>query len=198
MSISKSLLKKQYLIERKSSATIAKLHSLSESGVNYWLKKYGIAKRDIAEAMYAKHNPKGDPFAIRTPQTLAQAQLRGLGLGLYWGEGTKKSKTSIKLGNSDPALINAFIKFLKEIYGIKTDRLRFSLQVFSDCTPEKALTYWRSHLHVARNRSSKTTITKSGRIGTYRQKNLFGVATVYFHNRKLRDILCSDLKTMPE
>ncbi len=40
--------------------------------------------------------------------------------------------------------------------------------------------------------------TRSGKIGTYRQKSAHGVVTVYFHNKKLRDILLAEIEKIKE
>ena len=101
-----------YTDQKLSSAAIAKQLNCSVSKVNYWLNKHHIKKRSISDAIYAKHNPNGDPFVPAKIDSYAKAQLYGMGIGLYWGEGTKANKHSIRLGNSDPALIKMFMCFL--------------------------------------------------------------------------------------
>lgn len=190
MFLRKEKLEKFYRKESKSSAEIAKIFNCSEHKVNYWLEKYNIKKRSISEAMYIKYNPYGDPFIIKKPSNFYEATLFGLGIGLYWGEGNKKNKTSIKLGNTDPFLIKKFIEFLKLLCGIHTEKLRFSLQIFSDLNPLQAKRFWVKKLGVSLHQFTKTTITPPRGIGNYKNKNQSGVLTVHFHNRKLRDIIC--------
>ncbi len=195
MNISRQILSKYYLKENKSVSEIASILKKSETGVNYWMKKYKIKKRTISEAIYLKDNPKGDPFKIKKPKNLYFSELKGLGLGLYWGEGNKLNKNSIKLANTDPALINKFIEFLINILGVDNNKIKFSLQIFSDINPVKAKKYWIKTLKVKSSQfSKKITITESGKIGTYRRKSKYGVLTVYFHNKKLRNIL---IKMLP-
>src|SRR3989344_5103354 len=98
-------IKKLYIKDKKSSLEIARLIGCSERTVNYWLAKYKIPKRTISEAIYIKHNPNGDPFKFVAPKDFKEAKLFGIGLGLYWGEGTKADQFSIRLGNTDPMLI---------------------------------------------------------------------------------------------
>jgi hypothetical protein len=93
------------------------------------------------------------------------------------------------LGNTDPELIKAFIKFLVELFGVNRERLRFSLQIFSDTDPEEALAFWIDQLGADPSQFGKIVVTISGSIGTYSQKNMNGVLTVQFHNKKLRDII---------
>lgn len=157
------------------------------------MEKYKITRRSRSEATYTKKHPNGDPFKFNPPGNIAEAKLLGLGLGLYWGEGNKLNKTSIRLGNTDPQLIKVFIKFITHIFGVRKQDLRFGLQIFTDINPEQALYYWINELGVKQEQFCKPTITVSGSIGTYRHKSKFGVVTVNYHNKKLRDLLVSML-----
>lgn len=183
-----------YLHERRSSAEVAQLLGCSTHKVDYWLAKYYIPKRTISDAIYAKHNPEGDPFRWREPKTVAEAELKGLGLGIYWGEGTRKNKTSLRLGNTDPRLLQTFLEFLEAICGMDRRRLRFSLQVFSDTDAGVARRFWCRQLSIVHSQFSKTSVTPSRGIGTYKSKSQYGVLMVYVHNRKLRDLVCHKLE----
>lgn len=190
----KETLENLYLKEYKSVNEISKILNRSETTVNYWMKKYSIKKRKISDAIYLKNNPCGDPFEIILPRNLYEAELKGFGLGLYWGEGNKKNKNSIKLGNTDPKLIQKFMEFLIRILGVKKEKIKFSLQIFSDIDPNEAKKYWLNFLQVDENQfSKKITVTSTGKIGNYKQKNRFGVLTIYYHNTKLRNVLLNML-----
>lgn len=182
-------LEKQYITDKKSVQEIAGTLGCSVNKVIYWMDKYQIKRRSISDAIYQKHNPNGDPFALRPVATKKAAKLLGMGIGLYWGEGNKANKYSVRLGNTDPELINTFIKFLVELFGVDKGKLKFGLQLFTDSNPQKALTFWTESLGVKPSQFYKITVTISGSIGTYRHKNTNGVLTVYYHNKKLRDIL---------
>lgn len=196
MAITREALKKLYSDNKKSAADIAKILHYSGRTINYWLKKHRIKKRTISEAVYLKNNPDGDPFKIKTPSNLYEAELRGLGLGLYWGEGNKRNKNSIKLGNTDPSLVKKFLEFLDKIYAVDKRRLRFGLQIFSDINPKLAYSFWTGQLKFPKKQFYKTIVTPARSVGTYRQKNKYGVLTVYFHNTKLRNIICSAIDNM--
>ena len=88
------ILKKQKLkdlYERGfSMKEIADNIDCSSQKVAYWMNKFNIPRRTRSNATYVKRNPNGDPFKIINPQNLKDAELKGYGLGLYWGEGTKK------------------------------------------------------------------------------------------------------------
>lgn len=187
--IAEQSLRDLYLIKKLSMREIAEKLGFSIHKISYWMDKYVITTRTQSEAVYVWNNPNGDPFKFKRPSNNAEAELYGLGLGLYWGEGTKASKDSIRLGNTDSKLINAFIRFLKTFLSIPKENLKFGLQIFSDTNPSAALDFWVKELKISRKQFYKVTVTKSRSLGTYRHKSQYGVLTVHYHNKKARDIL---------
>lgn len=177
-----------------SMAEVARHLGCSAHKVMYWMERYKLVRRSLSDALYAKYNPDGDPFRVIPIVTRQDAFIAGLGLGLYWGEGTKANRTSVRLGNADPRLIRAFIAFLKHRYGARPEKFTFGLQVFSDTSPAKAKRYWCDALGVPQRQFQKVVVTPSRGAGTYRRRLENGVVTVYFHNRKLRDILVRELE----
>jgi 1-acyl-sn-glycerol-3-phosphate acyltransferase len=119
--------------------------------------------------------------------------LFGLGLGLYWGEGTKANKSAVRLGNTDAGLLNIFIKFLVTFFNIKKKDLRFHMHIFSDIDVDKAYDFWIKKLKVKKEQFYKPFVTRTGKLGTYRKKSKYGVVTVYYCNKKLRDLLINNL-----
>lgn len=193
----KSTLYKMYVKEQLSAHDIARRVHKGTSTINYWLKKHEISKRTIRDAIYIKHNPHGDPFVYAPPKTIEDALLEGIGIGLYWGEGTKRNPTSVRLGNSDPKLIRYFIKFLERRLHIQKNKLRFGLQIFSDTSPSAALAHWRRELSAPSSAFQKVIITPARGAGNYKHKSKYGVLTVHFNNRKLRDKLCAFIENLP-
>lgn len=135
-------------------------------------------------------------FLSKNPNTLEDSFLFGLGLGLYWGEGNKKNKTSVRLGNTNPRLVKRFIEFLQHTYGARKEKFRFSLQIFSDMNPKEALRFWVNALQVSPQQFGKVIVTPSRGLGTYREKTQHGVVTVYFSNTRLRDLLCAEIERL--
>jgi hypothetical protein len=196
VALSQSTLRKLYIGQRLSVAQIAHKLRCSQGQINYWLKKFEIKKRTIQDATYGRLNPKGDPFTEVTVKSTHDAFLVGLGIGLYWGEGTKKNKHAVRLGNTDPYLIKAFLLFLRKHFKIQNHRLKFGLQVFSDMNLQSEEKFWCDFLKVDRKQFYSTTVTKSGKVGNYREKSEHGVLTVYFHNVKLQKRLLQEIERM--
>lgn len=191
----KESLERYYLIEKKSSKEISLLFKCSENKVNYWMDKYTIKKRSIADSMYVKCNPLGDPFSVNKSFRMNQNFIYGLGLGLFWGEGNKKNKNSVRLGNTDPDLIRLFIIYLRSVYNIDVEKLNFSIQIFEDLDVDTVRNFWIEKLNIKPIQIyRKITISKSGKKGSYKNKNKYGVVTVYFNNTKLKQILDKEIE----
>lgn len=187
--MTKNELFKLYVTDKKSMYEIANIFAFSLHKVSYWMHRFKIPVRSRSEATYVKRNPVGDPFHFRFPKNKYEERLFGIGVGLYWGEGTKADKNSVRLGNTDPKLIAIFIEFLTTFFQIKKADLRFGLQIFSDIDPQDALDFWRGKLKLKDSQFLKTIVTRSGSVGTYRKKSEFGVLQVMYHNKKMRDVL---------
>lgn len=196
--ISKNSLTKLYLNQKKSSQEISKILSCSPNKVNYWLNKHNIKKRTISDAIYLQQNPDGDPFRFKKPSDSKDWFLFGLGLGLYWGEGNKKNTVAVRLGNTDPYLIIKFLEFLKNIYEVDDHKIKFGLQIFSDIPPKKALEFWCKKLKVEKEKFQKVVVTPARGKGTYKNKNDTGVLTIYFGNKKLRDIINNEIEILKQ
>lgn len=191
--LKRALLEDLYIGKKQSMMQISRRLGCSHHKVAYWINEYEIPRRSRSEGVYLRHNPNGDPFKLVKPKTANDHFLYGLGLGLYWGEGTKASKNAVRLGNSDPRIIKTFMKFLIQLYSVDKSALRFGLQIFSDVNPREALTYWLAELDVGQSQFYKPLVTRSGKVGNYRVKNRYGVVTIYFGNTKLRNELVNQI-----
>jgi len=192
--IPKDKLVELYTVQSLSMSQISKRLGCSVHKVEYWMKQYKIRRRNRSEANYLIYNPSGDPFDIKTDLSVEENYLKGIALGIYWGEGNKRNIHSIRVGNTDPGLILVFTKFLREICRVREEKIRFGLQLFSDVDKRDAINFWVTKLNISKQQFMPTiSRIQSGKIGTYKSKNIYGVMTVQVNNRKLRDWLNSQL-----
>lgn len=177
----------------KSMRDISRQLNCSVHKVVYWMDKYGIKRRTMSEATYLKANPNGDPFKIRTKLSFSDWFLYGLGMGIYFGEGNKLSKTALRVANTDPRILKLFIKFLLKICGLKKHRLSYSIISFNDVDPIISRDFWAEQLGVPPDKFGKITVIPHQGSGTYRRKSQFGVCTVQANNVKLRNWLINQM-----
>jgi hypothetical protein len=172
-----------------SAAEIGNELGISWRKVIYLMEKHNIRRRSRSEATYRKLNPEGNPFKIKRNLSKEEEQLKTIALGLYLGEGTKSNSISVRLSNSDPNLINIFLKFLKNICGVKTQKIKLWLTLHSDISATEAKLYWSQCLNIPLSRFSESVIVNHRGNGFFRKSSLYGTATVCVHNMKLRKIL---------
>jgi len=190
-------LKDLYLQKNLSAFEISKIFNCSENKINHWLKYYNIQKRSISDAIYLKHNPNGDPFSSKVKLNAKEKELKALGLGIYWGEGDKSlNNTSVRLGNTDPYLLKRFREFLRKIYCVKEEKIKYGLILFNDANERQAVHFWKEHIEIRRKQLGKITkIAPQGK-GTYKRKSRTGVFIINFTNKKLKEIILKEIQNL--
>ncbi len=156
--------------------------------VRYWMERYNIPRRSRSEANYLKYNPAGDPFKIKKLKTRKDIELFNLGIGLFLGEGTKKTKHHVILTNTNPKILKLFLKFLKEICGVKNRKIKVASNIFDDVDLKEALNFWRKSVGISRS-MFRTSIIRKSRGGTYKNKSKYGTLTIYVSNTKLKKLI---------
>ena len=61
---------------------------------------------------------------------------------LYWGEGDKMPRGSLRLTNTDPKMIGVFVAFLKKAMGIQKEKIRAELILYPDLSDMRCKTFW--------------------------------------------------------
>lgn len=177
----------------KSMQQIADTLECSIHKVAYWMEKYSIKRRSRSEALYFRLNPEGNPFKIKNQLTQSELFLFGLGVGIYWGEGNKVSKHSVRVANTDHRMIKSFLQFLRVICNVEEKKIRYSLVIFNNASETKAVEFWSKQLGVTSSVFGKiVSIPPQGK-GTYRRKSEFGVCTVTVSNIKLKSWLMQQI-----
>lgn len=182
---SEKWLQQEYIYRQKSMQTIADELGVNLKTVQYWMDKHNIQRRNRSEATYVKRNPNGDPFNIKKEFTDADKILFFMTLGLYLGEGSKSpERCKVALGNSDPLIIRVFIRFLKELCGVKETKIKLELNIYNDINQKAALDYWLMVTELSLSNFYKPFVRES-RKGSYKHWSRFGTLTVSVNNQKL-------------
>ena len=191
--IPKKTLLSLYINKKFSLSECASKLKVSLHKIKYWLNKYNIPIRSRSDAVYRWHNPDGDPFKFKENLTREEMKLKYLSLGLYWGEGSKTHKGSLRLGNTDPEVIKTFQTFLTNICQLQKHRISYHLQIFKNCDKKIALNYWANELKINPDTIRCGTPIPSQGKGTYKKVNIYGVLTICAFNSHLRENLFDEL-----
>jgi hypothetical protein len=109
---------------------------------------------------------------------LSKRDLWMLGLGLYIGEGSK-SIESVRIVNSDPAVIKIAIRWFREACNLSTDNLIISLNLYPDNDVEESIEYWRLITGLPKSNFRKTQIdTRTQKNQNRRGKLPYGTAQI--------------------
>jgi hypothetical protein len=103
------------------------------------------------------------------------------GCALYWAEGSK-ARNGLAFANSDGPMLRFFVHFLRESLGVTSDRLRFSLNVYTGngLSIREIEEYWLELLDLPRTALRKHTLNNrpTSSSGLKKKKLPYGVCTL--------------------
>jgi hypothetical protein len=165
-------------------------------GISFWslynfMNKNNISRRSTSEVNYVVNRIKPQ-FKIKENLSIAEEKLKIAGIMLYWAEGTLKGNT-IDFTNSNPEMIKVFLKFLREVCGIKEERLRVYLYAYPCHKLEELKTYWRNITKVSLRQFTKPYIRNSN-LNLSNRKLPYGLIHIRYNDKKLLEIIRSWIK----
>ncbi len=118
-----------YWEEKNTIEEIANKLNISYWALYNFMKRYNISRRDSSEANY-NFNRLKPQFEIRANLSISDEKLKIAGIMLYWAEGTLIGNT-VDFVNSNPYMVQIFLRFLRQICGVDEKRLRLYLYTYS-------------------------------------------------------------------
>jgi len=82
------------------------------------------------------------------------------GLMLYLGEGDKRSKGRVGLANTDPAVIQFFLKWMVDFLGVGNHNMHVELHLYENMDIEEEKLFWEKATKLPRKQFYKTQIKK--------------------------------------
>ena len=105
--------------------------------------------------------------AANVIQDLTPRELLILGAVLYWAEGYKRllrrngrtlTYHAVSLTNSDPYLVKAILRFLREFCGVANERIKASLRIFEHQNENTLLRYWQKETGIPSQNFKKSYV----------------------------------------
>ena len=184
-----------------SYSEILKEVPVAKSTLSLWLRSVGLAKKHkqrltekrLAAALRGAKARKDQRLAITKEikdkardevGKLSYRELWLIGIALYWAEGHKERAHAslIKLGNSDPYLINIFLEWLQKI--CKIDRKDIHFRIYLHETSKDRLkevqSYWARITKFPKKNFQKIS-WKKHKINTHRKNignNYYGLLDI--------------------
>jgi hypothetical protein len=170
-------LNKQYTVKQiasKLDVSVWTLYGL--------MNKHNILRRTPSETNYLINKDKPQ-FVVKEKFSLEDQKLKIAGIMLYWAEGTLIGNT-VDFANSNPEMIKVFLKFLRDICGIKEERLRVYLYAYAYQDLEKTRLFWQNITKVPLNQFTKPYV-REGNPNISQRKLLHGLVHIRYNDKKL-------------
>lgn len=113
-----------------------------------------------------------------------------VGLALWWSEGTKirpdkrwknKFNYSVEITNTDPEIINIFLRYLRECLNVQNEKIKLQLQIHLGDNQEELESFWEKITDIPKSQFNKTIIRPAGnKLGKSR-----GTCKIRIHNKVL-------------
>lgn len=184
------IVKKMYYQKGFSAREIAKEFSVSIDAVYYFMRRNALMRRSLSEQNAILFYRKKPSFKlIKRKLSRKEEALKNLGIMLYWCEGSKwPGEQQVDFVNSDPEMIRIFLKFLREICGIKEKKLRVLLYCYSNQNVENLIEFWSNLTTISKLQFTKPYIRKDfnpNKIG----KMPYGLIHIRYCDKKLLIII---------
>ncbi len=197
---------------RLSYSEIQKRLNIPKSTLSYWLQEHPLDEAEIIE-LRRRAWLKGEVSRERFRNTMKKKRERlerGVyyqqtkklinikkesyfvaGLMLYLGEGDKKNRNRVGIANTDPAVIQFFVKWLKDFLEVKKQKIHAELHLYENMDIEAEKLFWEKITGFSKSQFYKTQIRKiqKGRF-TYQGPQRHGTCSIIFASvDKKREIM---------
>lgn len=149
-----------------------------------FMKKNNLPRRAASETQKLQFRKKKGTFTIKKNLSKKEEKLRIAGLMLYWAEGVKTSDNTVDLTNSDPHMIKLFLRMLREVYGIKEEKLRVLLYCYANQDIKKLIGYWVKATKIPQKQFIKPYIRQDF-LEKKKGKMRYGLVHIRYHDKKL-------------
>lgn len=182
---------------------------VSKDTLGRWLKDYPLTQKQIEtihesrieryiETMRLKREKRlhlVHKSLINTFPKLTKRELLIAGLFLYWGEGNKRINGPVSISNTNPFLVKFFIRWLKVSYGIKNDKLKAYLQLYSNMDVKKEINFWSEFLQIPKDQFCRPYIKESDSNSiTHANEYQHGTCNVSVNNVRLKEIVITSIQ----
>jgi len=187
--------KSQAILLRKKGYSYSQIKEklgISKSTLSGWLQSHPLSELRIRELR--DNNPQRIERYINTMRKkrelglsvaydqakkdigdLTERELFIAGFFLYWAEGGKTNKNSITLTNTDPHMLEVYLKWTK-LLGVDKSKIKVKLHIYKDMSINKEVLFWSERLGIKRENFRKTWI-KDSNMSDLSYKNNFGHGT---------------------
>lgn len=172
---------KEYNVEE-----IAKKLNISVWSLYNFMCRNNISRRSRSEVNYVVNKDKPQ-FKIISDLSIKEEKLKIAGIMLYWAEGTLKEGI-VDFANSNPEMVKIFLKFLRDICGIKEERLRVYLYSYTYHDIDAVKLYWHKITRIPLSQFTKPYI-RIGNTNSSQRKLPYGLVHIRYNDKRLLELI---------
>ena len=117
-----------------------------------------------------------------------------LGVVIYWGEGDKTSRHTLKIANTDPLMIKCFLAFLVSICGVPREKIKAWLLLYPYLDENACKRFWIRQAGLSKRDFTKSIIIHGK---NKRRKIGYGVCSLVASSTYLKEKMKIWLDLMP-
>jgi hypothetical protein len=136
---------------------------------------HGKLRSQKAAAIREKYKQNG----IKEIKNLSKKELKLIGSALYWAEGGKKNRNSLRFSNSNPSMIEVIMKFFQEVCNIPNEKIKARIHIYPQINPRIATNYWKKVTNLPRINFQKPQVQISRASKKKRPKNTLPYGTLH-------------------
>lgn len=172
-----------------SAREVGEFFGKSTSRIYDFMRKHGLKRRSPVETNNLAYERKPPSFRLKNNLTLEEEKLKIAGIMLYWAEGSKNLGKQVRggtidLANSEPKMIQLFLKFLREICGIDESRLRVKLYCYANQNINLIKKYWSKITDISLKQFTKPYVREDFSLDKM-DKMKYGLAHITYSDKKL-------------
>jgi len=183
-----NLVKQLYYRKKLSTIEIAKRLKVTPWIVQKFMVRNRLPRRTFSEANAEKFKKQSITFSLKRNLSLKDRKLKIAGVMLYWSEGGKSNPENriwtVDFANSNPQMVQLFLKFLREICGVDKNRLRVLLYCYADQSVETLKKYWSKITKIPIKQFTKPYVRKDF-LPEKSGKMKFGLVHIRYNDKKL-------------
>lgn len=180
------LVKKLYYKDRLSTIEISRKINVTPWVVLKFMRRMNLPRRTFKEANAVTFKKKPLSFSVKNNLSFKEKQLKLAGIMIYWAEGSKGSgdHCTVDFCNSEPEMIQLFLKFLREICRVDEKRLRVLLYCYADQDIRSIKRYWQKTTKIPLKQFIKPYIRKDFLLKKS-GKMKYGLVHIRYSDKKL-------------
>ena len=202
--------------EGRSIKEIARLLGVSSSSVSHWVRDVELtdAQHSALQARNRLHERQRlarAAMAAKARERRVAAQQEGrrrarslgrryvAGCMLYWAEGSR-NRNRIVFTNSDPAMAQFFVEFIREFFDIDRERVRLTCNLFADdeARQREIENFWLRTVGLPRTCLCKSTVNRYSRYSQKKRRNKlpYGTCRIVVHSTEIAQTIYGSIQEL--